>query len=96
MINPQLRGSGVGIKMLEFLAYDAWVVSTPVGARGLPDPKPSNLRIESAPARFAEAIATDLAGQPESRGIGRDYLAAHFGTAQLAQRVLHLLTPPDG
>jgi glycosyltransferase involved in cell wall biosynthesis len=96
MINPQLRGSGVGIKMLEFLAYDAWVVSTPVGARGLPDPKPSNLRLESAPAQFADAIATDLAGRPESRDVGRDYLAVHFGTAQLAKRVLHLLTPSDG
>jgi glycosyltransferase involved in cell wall biosynthesis len=93
MINPQLRGSGVSIKMLEFLARDAWVVSTPVGARGLPDPKPSNLRLESDPAEFADAIASVLPRRPESPAVGRRYLDMHFGTAQLAHRVLSLLAP---
>jgi len=93
MINPQLRGSGVSIKMLEFLARDAWVVSTPVGARGLPDPKPSNLRLESDPAEFADAIASVLPRRPESPAVGRRYLDMHFGTAQLAYRVLSLLAP---
>ena len=91
MINPQLRGSGVSIKMLEFLARDAWVVSTPVGARGLPDPKPSNLRLESDPGEFAGAIASALACRQDSPAVGRHYLAMHFGTAQLAQTVLRLL-----
>jgi glycosyltransferase involved in cell wall biosynthesis len=91
LVNPQLRGSGVGIKMLEFLARDAWVVSTPVGARGLPDPKPANLRLESDPDEFAGAIASALASQPESPEAGRHYLVSHFGTDRLAQTVLQLL-----
>jgi len=93
MINPQLRGSGVSIKMLDFLAHDAWVVSTPVGARGLPDPKPSNLRLESDPGEFAGAIAAALARRPEGPSAGQQYLALHFGTAQLARTVLRLLQP---
>jgi glycosyltransferase involved in cell wall biosynthesis len=93
MINPQLRGSGVSMKMLEFLARDAWVISTPVGARGLPDPKPANLRLESDPGEFAGAIASAMARRPESSAIGRHYLTTHFGTAQLAQSVLPLLGP---
>ena len=91
IINPQLQGSGVSIKMLEFLARDAWVVSTPVGARGLPDPKPANLRLESDPGEFASAIASALARRPESPAVGRQYLAMHFGTAQLAETLLRLL-----
>ena len=77
--------------MLEFLARDAWVVSTPVGARGLPDPKPSNLRLESDPGEFAAAIASALARRPDSPAVGRQYLAMHFWTTQLAQTVLPLL-----
>jgi glycosyltransferase involved in cell wall biosynthesis len=91
LINPQLRGSGVSIKMLEFLACGAWVVSTPVGARGLPGPTPSNLRLESDPDEFAGAIAAGLAGQPENPEAGRQYLASYFGTDRLAQTVLCLL-----
>jgi glycosyltransferase involved in cell wall biosynthesis len=94
LINPQLRGSGVSIKMLEFLARDAWIVSTPVGARGLPDPKPSNLRLESDPDEYADAIASALKSRPESPDAGRQYLASHFGTERLAQAVLHLLPQP--
>lgn len=94
LINPQLRGSGVSIKMLEFLARDAWVVSTPVGARGLPDPKPSNLRLESDPDEYADAIASALASRPESPDAGREYLASHFGTERLAQTVRHLVPQP--
>jgi len=91
LINPQLRGSGVSIKMLELLACDAWVVSTPVGARGLPDPKPANLLLESDPGEFAGAIASILSRRPEGPAVGRHYLATHFGTTQLAQSVLRLL-----
>jgi glycosyltransferase involved in cell wall biosynthesis len=94
LINPQLRGSGVSIKMLEFLARDAWVVSTPVGARGLPDPKPSNLRLESNPEEYADAIASALAGRPEKPQAGRPYLVSHFGMERLAETVRHLLRQP--
>ena len=83
------------MKMLEFLARDAWVISTPVGARGLPDPKPANLRLESDPGEFAGAIASAIARRPESSAMGRHYLTTHFGTAQLAQSVLPLLGPAE-
>ena len=80
------------MKMLEFLARDAWIVSTQVGARGMPAPRPSNLRIESDPIAFGKAIASALARRPEGPGDGREYLAKFFGTDHLAETLLHL--PP--
>lgn len=60
----------------------------------MPDPKPSNLRLESDPDEYADAIASALAGRPESPEAARQYLASHFGTERLAQAVLHLLPQP--
>jgi hypothetical protein len=94
IINPQLRGSGVSIRMLEFLGRDAWIVSTPVGARGLPVPTPGNLRLESDPDAFADAIASALARRPEGSEAGREYLAAFFGTDRLAETLPQLRPRP--
>ncbi|MEA2482656.1 MAG: polysaccharide biosynthesis protein PslH [Thermoleophilaceae bacterium] len=61
---PAMAGGGIQVKTLDAIAAGAWVVTTPMGVRGLDDLPPS-VRVESEPERFAAAIA-ELERAPES------------------------------
>lgn len=62
IINPILSGSGVNIKTIEALLHVAPVVTTPIGAQGLPDEVRRNLIIAGSPEEFAKEIAHALQG----------------------------------
>lgn len=62
LVNPATSGSGVQIKTLEMLHYRAPVVSTSVGAQGLPDDVKALMSIADDAERFAEAVVAALGG----------------------------------
>jgi glycosyltransferase involved in cell wall biosynthesis len=54
-INPMFDGSGVNIKMLDYLAYGLPIVTTECGARGI-ETGGQEVMIVASPADFPEAI----------------------------------------
>lgn len=61
MLNPILHGSGVNIKTIDMLATGRPVVTTPMGARGLPAEVVAELDVAETPELFAQAIRKRLA-----------------------------------
>jgi glycosyltransferase involved in cell wall biosynthesis len=84
VIIPILEGSGLSIKTLESLASGRAVVTSPVGARGLPrDPGAFvNSDMLSDPRATADAILDLLASEPARQSMqrsARSYYQEHFG-----------------
>lgn len=91
VVAPLRFGAGVKGKVVEALAYGLPVVTTPIGAEGIPDAA-SVLDIHTAPQELADAIITLC--QDSSRLLTRrqaitGYSQAHF-SAQEAKRILRL------
>jgi glycosyltransferase involved in cell wall biosynthesis len=63
LINPILAGSGVNIKTIEMLQLACPIVSTGIGAGGLPPEVRQALCVADAPADFARALHQALQGQ---------------------------------
>lgn len=77
-INPVLAGAGVNIKMVEAMAASLPVVSTSVGARGLPWRDGEHLLIGDEADDFAAAVTTllrDPAQRDRLAGAGRAFIA---------------------
>ncbi len=82
MLNPILHGSGVNIKTIDMLATGRAVVTTPKGARGLPDTVTRELDIAERPEAFRDAVLAALARPaPADRGA---MLERVFGTGAVA------------
>lgn len=60
-INPILHGSGVNIKTIDMLATGRPVVTTRIGARGLPAEVVAELDVADTPDHFRDAIVAALA-----------------------------------
>jgi glycosyltransferase involved in cell wall biosynthesis len=60
LVNPMQAGSGVNLKSVEMLFTDAALVSTSVGAGGLPAQVQACFALADKPADFAQAISTAL------------------------------------
>jgi polysaccharide biosynthesis protein PslH len=85
IINPQLEGSGISLKMIELLLISKPVVSTTVGVRGLPDEVISNFCIANTSEEFAESITSYLYGVNNANFLHRnDCLEKYFGLDKLA------------
>jgi hypothetical protein len=85
LINPILSGSGINVKSIDMLRYDAPIVTTPVGVQGFaPDLRRQFVVCDDA-ATFAEAIAVALANPapPKDREMSR----AIFGDRGLAEQI---------
>lgn len=63
LVNPMQAGSGVNLKSVEMLFTDAALVSTSVGAAGLPTAVQACFHIANTPEEFASAIVRAL-GEP--------------------------------
>jgi polysaccharide biosynthesis protein PslH len=61
IVAPLLSGGGVKIKVAEALCYGKAVVTTPVGAEGMPIENGLHAMVESEPQQFARAISLLLA-----------------------------------
>ncbi|MEO8131988.1 MAG: glycosyltransferase family 4 protein, partial [Bryobacteraceae bacterium] len=68
---PLLSGSGTRIKIIEAWAAGLPVVSTPLGAEGLPCRDGEHLLIAHTPAQFAEAISAVLSSDELSGRLAR-------------------------
>jgi len=66
VVVPLLTGSGTRLKIIEAWAAARAVVSTTLGAEGLPAKAGQHLLLEDAPGRFAEAVSR-LLQSPEQR-----------------------------
>jgi glycosyltransferase involved in cell wall biosynthesis len=71
VVVPLLAGSGTRIKILEAWAAGRPVVSTPIGAEGLPARDGENIRIVRGPRQTAEAVLELLADTPQRERLGR-------------------------
>jgi len=69
---PLLSGSGTRIKIIEAWAAGLPVVSTSLGAEGLPGRDGEHLLIADTPAQFAEAVGAVLASDELSRRLARN------------------------
>jgi glycosyltransferase involved in cell wall biosynthesis len=71
VVVPLLAGSGTRIKILEAWAAARCVVSTPIGAEGLPARDGENIRIVQGPRQTAEAVLELLRDAPQRERLGR-------------------------
>ena len=62
MVNPVRHGSGVNIKTIDMLGTGRVVVTTPVGARGLPAEAVAALQVAGTAEAFAGAVAAAVLG----------------------------------
>jgi len=71
VVVPLLAGSGTRIKILEAWAAGRCVVSTPIGAEGLPARDGENIRIVRGPRQMAQAVLELLADAAQRERLGR-------------------------
>lgn len=71
VVVPLLAGSGTRIKILEAWAASRCVVSTPIGAEGLPARDGENIRIVRGPHQTAEAVLELLGDTAQRERLGR-------------------------
>jgi glycosyltransferase involved in cell wall biosynthesis len=84
---PLLAGGGTSIKVLEAFAHGRPVVSTSVGARGLPVVDGEHLLLADDPSTFAAAcrrLLADPALAAELAGAGRELVRRSFTTGSIA------------
>jgi len=80
IINPQLEGSGISLKMVELLSTSNHIVTTSVGARGLPNKVIDNFNIANTPEEFSERIISCLTGgNIVDRQLRKAHLEEYFG-----------------
>jgi glycosyltransferase involved in cell wall biosynthesis len=85
LVNPILSGSGVNVKSIDMLRYDAPIVTTRIGAQGFGPEVAGQFVVRDDAAGFAEAILAALADPrpPAGRAAARGL----FGTAGLDAQV---------
>jgi polysaccharide biosynthesis protein PslH len=85
IINPQLEGSGISLKMVELLLTSKPVVTTSVGVRGLPNEAIANFNIGNTPGEFSEGIISCLSGGTNvDCHLRKAHLERYFGLKPLA------------
>jgi len=99
-IVPTLVSAGTNLKVLEAMAMDRAVVSTPSGCAGLGLEHSINVWIADAPEDFARAIQTllqDTTARRRIAGAGRVHVERNYGWRQIGTRqraLLRQLMPP--
>lgn len=85
LVNPILSGSGINVKSIDMLRYDAPIVTTPVGAQGFPPGIRNEFLVRESSTDFASAILDALTNPviPANRDTAR--LA--FGEAGLESQI---------
>ena len=102
MIVPLLSGSGMRIKIIEAMAANMAVVSTPVGAEGIPVRNGTDIALAEDPVAFADAVIhllldSEVAGNMAQQA--RSTVEAHFDYRPVCKRLaefLESLTPQNG
>ena len=84
---PLRFGAGVKGKVLEAIRYGVPLVTTSIGAEGIPDAL-EVMRVGDEPEFFAQAVFDALQGGTKLQGDRKAWLEKHFGrtTAEAALR----------
>ena len=77
---PLRFGAGVKGKVLEAIRYGVPLVTTSIGAEGIPDAF-EVMRVADEPEFFAQAVLGELQGGGELQGNRKAWLERHFGRA---------------
>ncbi len=90
MLVPLRSGSGIRVRIIQGMALQKAIVSTPVGVSGIKAKDRQELRIERDPKAFAEAMV-ELANDPELRQqLGenaRKMVLEHYDEKKLIERL---------
>jgi sugar transferase (PEP-CTERM/EpsH1 system associated) len=98
-IVPLRVGGGTRLKIFEALAMELPLVSTTIGAEGLPLQDGYHLVIADAAQQFAESILELLADTERAGSLanaGADYVRSHFGWDRAAARFMELISVDAG
>ena len=85
LVNPILSGSGVNVKSIDMLRYDAPIVTTSIGAQGFDAAIRAQFTVADDEAGFADAILAALADPHPPAG--RTEARALFGSAGLEAQI---------
>ena len=91
MLVPLWSGSGLRIKLVEGLAYGKPIITTTIGAEGIPYTKNKELLIADTNEEFVDAIVDLLSnsGKKQQLQINARLLAeSHFDYQQLASQLI--------
>lgn len=87
---PLRTGSGIRIKILEGMAMGMCIVTTTIGAAGIPVKNGTHLFIEDDPVQFAMRIKEMLGNRSRQQAIGREarkMIQENFDTFAIASRL---------
>ncbi len=92
-LNPMTTGSGMNVKMLEYLAWGLPVVTTPWGARGIEGEPGSHFLIAELVdmASHISRLAADPALRMSLGMAGRQLVSERYSAELTARQLLHLL-----
>lgn len=93
-VNPTVSGSGVNIKLLEYAAAGAAVVTTPRATAGLPPLAPGVLVEAESPAEFADGVLWALDHPGDAAALGHacaTEFRARLDADRALDRLVHLM-----
>ena len=91
MLVPLLAGSGIRIKIIEGLAQGLPIISTKIGAEGIPAIHDENMLLAETPEEFAQAMLFLANNEEKCRAIGKNaalLATENFMNKNLANRLL--------
>ena len=94
LVVPLLSGSGVRIKILEGMSLGVTVITTSIGAEGIPATNRENILIADTPQEFAEAVSFCLQHSEECRRIGQQaaaFIREHYDEEAIAGQLVEFL-----
>ena len=92
MVVPLLSGSGMRIKILEGMAMGKAIISTSIGAEGIPVTPGENILIADTPEEFAKAIKEVFANRDLKQKLeknARIFVAEQLNNKKLVGDVLN-------
>lgn len=90
MFVPLRSAGGMRIKIIEGMALGRAIVTTSIGAEGIPAKSGVDMLCADDPDQFAEAISQLASNPEESREMGkraRNFVLSNFSTGQLTQKL---------
>jgi glycosyltransferase involved in cell wall biosynthesis len=92
MLVPLQSGSGMRIKIIEGMAMGKAIISTSIGAEGIPVTHLKNIVIADMPKEFADAIKLLTNDEELKQNIKKNarlFIQEHFDNKKLVNELLH-------
>ncbi len=94
VVAPMLAGGGIKLKVLEGMGAGRAVVTTPVGAEGIPGLSEDTIIIAADAGSFAEAVVKLLRDDELALGMGgraREFVRENFSAKRVGERYLEVV-----